>query len=127
MVFGAPDIGKSSVLGLSALRSAQSEGMTTGIIAVEPGIDDAWLEKNGVDPELVVVARPGDGEIAFQMLYEWISGDIVDFTLFDSIGAILRQDRERVLMASPTGRCLIAHHTGVSRTSCSPAGRTRRA
>lgn len=99
MVFGAPDIGKSSVLGLSALRSAQSEGMTTGIIAVEPGIDDAWLMKNGVDPELVVVARPSDGEIAFQVLYEWIEGDIVDFTLFDSIGAILRKTE-----AGPDGK-----------------------
>jgi recombination protein RecA len=99
MIFGAPDIGKSSVLGLSALRSAQNEGMTTGIIAVEPGIDDAWLVKNGVDPDLVVVARPSDGEEAFSILYEWQSGDIVDYTMFDSIGAILRKSE-----AGPDGK-----------------------
>jgi recombination protein RecA len=91
MIYGPRDVGKSSVLGLSAIREAQKLDMTTGIIAVEPGIDDKWLIKNGVDPELVVVARPDDGEIAFQILREWCEGDIVDFMLFDSIGAILRQ------------------------------------
>lgn len=88
-VFGPPDIGKSSVIGLSALRNAQAAGMLCGLIALEPGFDPSWAEKNGVDPAGVVVARPDDGEEAFEMLYEWVTGDIIDFIVFDSIGAVI--------------------------------------
>lgn len=89
-IFGPPDIGKSSVIGLSAIRNAQARGLLCGVVALEPGFDDAWAEKNGVDPEMVVIGRPDDGEAAFHMLYDWVCGDVIDFVLFDSIGAILR-------------------------------------
>lgn len=87
-VFGAPDIGKTSTLGLSAFRSAQAQGLTTGLIALEPGFDPKWAVKNGVDPELLIVARPDDGGEAFEILWEWMTGDVVDFVIFDSIGAV---------------------------------------
>jgi recombination protein RecA len=50
-VFGKPDIGKSSVIGFNAIRNAQAEGKLCGIIAIEPGFDEAWAAKNGVDLE----------------------------------------------------------------------------
>lgn len=89
-VYGPPDIGKSSVLGLSAIRNAQAEGKLCGIIALEPGFDKEWVYKNGVDPDMVVIARPNDGEEAFQILHRWIKGDLVDWILFDSVGAMLK-------------------------------------
>lgn len=88
-VFGPPDIGKSSVIGFNAIRSAQKMGLFCGIIALEPGFDGDWAIKNGVDPELLVVARPNNGEEAFEMMYEWVADDIVDFIVFDSIGAVI--------------------------------------
>jgi recombination protein RecA len=90
-VFGAPDIGKSSVIGLSAIRNAQAMGLLCGIVALEPGFDKAWAIKNGVDPEGVIVARPDNGEDAFEILHDWCQGDIVDFILFDSIGAVVSE------------------------------------
>lgn len=94
-VFGAPDIGKSSVIGLNAIRSAQEMGLLCGIIAIEPGFDPEWAQKNGVDPEKLIIARPDHGEDAFTMLQEWVQGDIVDFIVFDSIGALIAErDRE---------------------------------
>lgn len=87
-VFGPPDIGKSSTLGLSAIRNSQALGLLCGVIAMEPGFDPAWAVKNGVDPDGLVVARPDHGEAAFDILYEWMTGDVVDFVLFDSIGAV---------------------------------------
>lgn len=89
-IFGAPDIGKSSVLGLGALRNAQAMGLTCGIVALEPGFDKEWAIKNGVDPEWLIIGRPDDGQAAFEMLFDWVNGDLVDFILFDSIGALLR-------------------------------------
>lgn len=91
-VFGPPDIGKSSVLGFSAIRNAQARGMLCGIVAMEPNFDPQWAYKNGVEPETVVIGRPNNGEEAFAMLHDWVRGDSpVDFILFDSIGAVLKQ------------------------------------
>src|SRR3954471_17286724 len=42
-IYGPPDIGKSSTLGLAAIGNAQRQGLTTGIVALEPGIDKNWL------------------------------------------------------------------------------------
>jgi recombination protein RecA len=89
-VFGPEDIGKSSAVGLSAIRGAQSEGALCGIIAIEPNFDSGWVAKNGVDLERVAIARPDDGETAFNILYDWVSGDLIDLILFDSIGALLK-------------------------------------
>lgn len=87
-VYGAPDIGKSSVIGFQGIKNAQAMGFLCGIIALEPGFDPEWAYTNGVDPETVVIARPDNGEIAFEILHEWTKEDDVDFILFDSIGAI---------------------------------------
>jgi recombination protein RecA len=89
-VYGAPDIGKSSVLGLSAIREAQKMGLVCGVVALEPRFDGDWAAKHGVDPDDLMIARPDDGLTAFNMLHDWIRGEIVDFILFDSIGAVLR-------------------------------------
>lgn len=89
-VYGPPDIGKSSVLGFNAIRCAQDSGKLCGIIALEPGFDKGWAYKNGIDPEAVAIARPDTGEEAFEILHDWVLGDLIDFVLFDSIGAMLK-------------------------------------
>lgn len=93
-VFGMPDIGKSSVIGFSAIKNAQAMGLLCGIIALEPGFDEEWAYKNGVEPENVIIARPDNGEVAFQILKEWVKGDVVDFAVFDSIGAVISESEE---------------------------------
>lgn len=104
-VYGAPDIGKSSVIGLNAIRNAQAMGLLCGIIAMEPGFDPLWAERNGVDPDRVIIARPDHGEDAFEILQEWIQDDIVDFTVFDSIGAVIAErDREEGAKARVGGQ-----------------------
>ncbi len=60
-----------------------------GIVALEPNIDSDWLVKHGVNPDLVVVGRPDNGEDAFEMAYDWVTSGAIDFVLFDSIGAVL--------------------------------------
>jgi recombination protein RecA len=90
-VYGPRDIGKSSVLGLSAIRNAQAQGKLCGIVAIEPGFDEDWAIKNGVDPEGLVIARPNTGEQAFEILHNWANDTVVDFMLLDSIGAMLKE------------------------------------
>jgi recombination protein RecA len=94
-IFGPPDIGKSSVIGLNAIASAQKAGKFCAIVAVEPGFDPAWAEKHGVNVEDLLIARPDNGQDAFNMLSEIVSGG-ADFVLFDSIGALLRESEAEI-------------------------------
>lgn len=97
-VYGPDDIGKSSVVGFNAMKSAIAQGLYCGLILLEPGFDANWAERNGVDTSRVAITRPDSGEEAFSILTEWVMGDIIDFVLFDSIGALLR-DTENIVAA----------------------------
>lgn len=90
-VYGPKDIGKSSVIGLCAMVEAQKEGKNCGVIALEPGFDPAWAERHGVDLDKLLVLWPDHGKLAFDMLYDMVNDPNIDFILFDSIGALLRE------------------------------------
>lgn len=94
-LFGEPDIGKSSTLGLAAFRNAQAANKTCGLIAVEPGFDPAWAAKNGVDPDRLIVARPDNGQEAMDILYDWVTDDLIDFIIFDSIGGVVNPKEDQ--------------------------------
>lgn len=89
-VFGPRDIGKSSVIGLNAIKSVQKAGEIAAIIAVEPSFDPAWAEKHGVDLDKLIILWPDDGQEAFDMLYDTVMDDEISLTLFDSIGKVQR-------------------------------------
>lgn len=90
-VFGPPDIGKSSLVGFSAIKEAQAKGLVAGWVALEPGYDSAWAEKNGVDVDSLVVGWPNNGQEAFDFAYDFVNDPDIDIVIFDSIGAILRE------------------------------------
>lgn len=90
-IYGPRDIGKSSIIGLSAIREAQRMGLNAALIAVEPGFDPEWAEKHGVDTKNLLVGRPRIGEEAFAMLYDIVASEAVDIAIFDSVGALLSE------------------------------------
>lgn len=92
-VFGPRDIGKSTIVGMSAVREAQKQGIPCAWIAVEPGFDPEWARKHGVDPEDLFIVRPNNGEQAFEALYQIVMYDDPQFGLiiFDSVGALLAE------------------------------------
>ncbi len=89
-VYGAPNIGKTSILGYSALASAQRMGLNVGIINVEPRFSAKWASRNGVDVDNLIVMYPDTGEDAFEILRDWTSDpdSPFDYILFDSLGAL---------------------------------------
>lgn len=89
-VFGPPDIGKSSIIAFNAMREAQALDMTCGIVALEPGFDPDWAEKNGLDLDRLIITWPDNGQEAFEQAYDFVIDPDIDFILFDSIGALLR-------------------------------------
>ena len=91
-VFGPRDIGKSSLIGFGAIRSAQAMGLNCAYIAVEPAGSqnwENWATKNGVDVDELLIAWPETGEEAFAMLHKLLRSEVIDLIVFDSIGAIL--------------------------------------
>lgn len=90
-VFGPRDIGKSSVVGLNAIRNAQAMGLNCAIVAVEPNFDHLWAQKNGVNTEDLLVVYPQSGEEAFSLTLKIVRSGAVDLVIFDSIGAIISE------------------------------------
>lgn len=92
-IYGARDIGKSTIVGMSAVREAQALGIPCAWVGVEPGFDPDWARKNGVDPGELFLVEPDNGEQAFQALYEIVRWTDPQFGLivFDSIGALLAE------------------------------------
>lgn len=96
IVYGPNDIGKSSALGLGAIREAQKLGLVPAIIAMEPYGDERWREwaaKHGVDPDNLVISYPDNGEQAFSHLTMMVN-EGADFILFDSIGAVISEKEQ---------------------------------
>jgi RecA/RadA recombinase len=85
-VFGANSIGKTTIFGYGALRGADSLGLVSAVIAVEPNWEDEWAEKNGVNLDTTVVMYPDTLEEAFGMLRDIVYDNDADFILFDSLG-----------------------------------------
>jgi len=89
--FGARDIGKSSILGLSGVRSAQALGENAAWISTEHKFDKEWARKLGVDVDRLLLTFPDTGEKAFEALYKIVKSGAVAFVVFDSIGALLNE------------------------------------
>ncbi len=90
-VFGPRDIGKTSIVGFSAIKEAQKKGKYCALIALEPGFSPAWAERHGVDLDQLLILWPDHGKEAFDMLFDLVMDDDIHFIVFDSIGALLRE------------------------------------
>ena len=96
-IYGPPDIGKSSMIGLSAIRNAQAMGLNCVYIPVEPVGDvqwRRWITANGVNVDDLLVLYPGmdsPGEDAMAMLIECTKTPDVGVIVFDSIGSLLSE------------------------------------
>jgi len=94
-VFGPRDIGKSSMVGLNAVKNAQALDLNVAWIALEP-FDESWAIKNGVQvddegkPDMLL-AYPTTGEEAFAIALKCIKSGLIDLLVFDSIGAVLSE------------------------------------
>lgn len=104
-VFGAPSIGKTSVMGYGAIRNAQAMGKLTGVICLEPTYEDNWVVANGINPDYNVVAYPDNLDEAFEIYHDWVYGNVIDYILFDSlVGSTSEADQEEGAKARPGGQ-----------------------
>ncbi len=90
-VFGAPDIGKSSVLGIGLVRSAQALGQNAVWITTEHKFNKEWAARHGLDNKRLLIVYPENGEDAFHALYKAAQVESLGVIVFDSIGALLNE------------------------------------
>lgn len=93
-VFGPPSIGKNAIIAYGVMRSVQEAGGITALIATEPNVDEAWMEKHGVDPDLNIILRPDTAEEAFNMLQDYVVERKADYVVFDSLGGSSSQKEQ---------------------------------
>jgi recombination protein RecA len=97
-VFGKNDIGKSSLVGIGTLKNAQAMGKLVAVVALEPSFDPDYAAKHGLDLERCLILYPDNGVQAFEMTHDLVTGKetggvpVVDYVLFDSIGAVTREE-----------------------------------
>lgn len=95
-VYGSNGLGKTSAIGYGVLASVQRQGKLPAIIAVEPHFDAEWAFKlHGLDPDLLLINHPDNAEEAFEMLHDMVYGGLVDYILFDSIGALASESETK--------------------------------
>jgi protein RecA len=90
-VYGPKDIGKSSMIGLSAVKNTQALDLNSIWIALERPSKAKWREwatKNGVDVDRLLTLYPNSGEEAMSMLVECSQAIDIGSIIFDSIGAL---------------------------------------
>jgi recombination protein RecA len=87
-VFGANSLGKTSAIAYPTIANVQKQGKLPALIAAEPAFDLDWATKLGVDPELLMIYRPDNADEAFEMLHDAVYEGLVDYIVFDSIGAL---------------------------------------
>lgn len=91
-VFGDWSTAKSYI-GLKAIASAQSRGMTAAVIDTEHAFDPSWASSLGVKVSDLLVQHPENGELAIDTAEALVRGG-VDLIVFDSVAATLPQDEQ---------------------------------
>lgn len=87
-VFGANSLGKSSAIAYPTIANVQRQDKIPALIAAEPQFDMEWVERLGVDPELMLLQRPDHADEAFEMLHDLVYENLVDYIVLDSLGAL---------------------------------------
>ena len=87
-VFGPESSGKTT-LALNVVAQAQRSGGVCAFIDVEHALDPAWMKRNGVNPETLLVSQPDGGEQALEIADMLVRSNAVDVVVVDSVAALI--------------------------------------
>jgi recombination protein RecA len=104
-IYGPPGAGKTS-LALRLCATTIAAGGVAAIVDADHGIERATLERAGLDPSRLVLARPRGGEEALQIVDELLSASAADVIVVDSVAALV----PRAELLSTTGAAPPGHH-----------------
>ncbi len=87
-IFGPESSGKTT-LALNIVASAQRAGGVAAFVDAEHALDPAWMKRNGVNPETLLVSQPDCGEQALEITEMLIRSNAVDVIVVDSVAALV--------------------------------------
>lgn len=86
-IFGAESTGKTT-LALHTIAEAQKRGGTAAFIDAEHALDPDYAERIGVNIKEMIIAQPGSGEEALQIVEKLVRSGEVDIIVIDSVAAL---------------------------------------
>jgi recombination protein RecA len=104
-IYGPPGAGKTS-LALRLCATTISNGGVAAVVDADHGIERATLERAGIDPSRLVIARPRAGEEALQIVGELLTASAADVVVVDSVAALV----PRAELTATTTDAPAAHH-----------------
>jgi len=104
-VYGPPAAGKTRLV-LKLCGTTIAAGGVAAVVDVDHGIERATLERSGIDPNRLVIARPRGGEEALQIVDDLLSAQAADVVIVDSVAALV----PRAELQAATGAAPAGHH-----------------
>lgn len=86
-IFGAESTGKTT-LALHIIAEAQRQGGTAAFIDAEHALDPDYAKRIGVNIKELIIAQPGSGEEALQIVEKLVRSREVDVIVIDSVAAL---------------------------------------
>ncbi|HCB0645417.1 TPA: recombinase RecA [Klebsiella variicola subsp. variicola] len=86
-IYGPESSGKTTVA-LSAIASAQRQGLQCAFIDAEHALDPSYAAKLGVDIDNLLVAQPDTGEQALEITDALVRSGAVSLVIVDSVAAL---------------------------------------
>ena len=87
-IYGPESSGKTT-MALTVVAQAQSKGMECAFIDAEHAMDPQYATKLGVDIKKLLIAQPGSGEEALQIVDALVRGGKVGVIVIDSVAALV--------------------------------------
>jgi recombination protein RecA len=87
-VYGPAGAGKTR-FALHVAKAVIRSGGVAAVVDADCGIERGTLERMGIDPERLVIARPQNGEEAFEVVDQLLSSSAADLIVVDSVAALV--------------------------------------
>ncbi len=87
-IFGPESSGKTT-LALNVIASAQRNGGGAAFIDAEHALDPAWMRRNKVNLESLLVSQPDSGEQALEICEMLVRSNALDVIVVDSVAALI--------------------------------------
>lgn len=87
-IFGPESSGKTT-LALNIIAQAQKNDGVCAFVDAEHALDPAWMKRNGVNAETLLVSQPDGGEQALEIADMLVRSNAVDIIVVDSVAALI--------------------------------------
>ncbi|MCB9857427.1 MAG: recombinase RecA [Phycisphaerales bacterium] len=87
-IFGPESSGKTT-LALNIVSQAQKKGGVCAFVDVEHALDPAWMKRNRVNTETLLVSQPDGGEQALEIADMLVRSNAVEVIVVDSVAALI--------------------------------------